>query len=122
MPLLQAHIATDRAGRYLTQFCKHAAAMGSGRAHRFRMHGGSPAGRSEVRVTAQWTDTTGGVVLDPWGRVDLEAADDRLLILLNAVDDEAAARMQKIIGDDLHRFGRLAVEWHPVASSPEDPA
>jgi hypothetical protein len=30
MPILQAQIQTERASRYLVQFCKQAAAMGGG--------------------------------------------------------------------------------------------
>ena len=29
MPALQGHVITDRPDRYLTQFCKHAAAIGN---------------------------------------------------------------------------------------------
>jgi len=119
MPALQADITTDRASRYLAQFCKHAAAMGSGRVHRFRMHGGAPTGRGEVRVTAQWDEHTGTVDFDPWGRAHLEARPNTLLVRLDGADDEALTRMRTIIDNDLNRFGRtpLTVVWHPAASA-----
>jgi hypothetical protein len=118
MPISQAHIATDRAARFLTQFCKHAAAMGSPRAHRFRMPA-RPAGRhghGHVEVTAQWAESTGTVVFDPWGRAELEAGPDLLAIRLDAADPDAMARMQQIVGDDLDRFGRgqLRIQWQPA--------
>ncbi|MQY30471.1 DUF2218 domain-containing protein [Nocardia aurantia] len=128
MPVLHARIATDRSARYLAQFCRHAAAMGDGRAHRFRGHGAAgpvpPADEpvqavavggggvtGGARVTAQWDDTTGQVIFDPWGRADLTAGPGVLSIRLDAVDEAAATRLCAVIAADLHRFGRLSVEW-----------
>jgi hypothetical protein len=113
MPVLQARIVTDRPGRYLRQFCKHAAAMGSGRMHRFRRHGDAPAGPGQVRVSAEYSDTAGTVVFAPWGRAELAAGDTGLLIRVDAADDDAAARIRTIIENNLRRFGRgqLAVDW-----------
>jgi hypothetical protein len=85
------------------------------------MHDGAPTGHG-VSVTAQWTDTAGSVVFAHWGRAELEARKDALLIRLDAVDDDAAARMRTIIDNDLERFGRkqLAVEWHPAGPIPAE--
>jgi hypothetical protein len=123
MPIMQARIATGRAARFLTQFCKHAAAMGGPRTHRFRMHGRSSGAHGHVEVTAQWTATTGTVVFEPWGRADLEAGTDALVIRLDAADSDALTRMQQIIGNDLDRFGRgrLRIEWHPTDPDPASP-
>ena len=52
MPILQAQIQTERASRYLVQFCKHAAAMGSG-GHSPRMHPHGVMTRREVQVVAE---------------------------------------------------------------------
>jgi hypothetical protein len=52
MPILQAQIQTERASRYLVQFCKHAAAMGSG-GHSPRMHLHGVMTRREVQVVAE---------------------------------------------------------------------
>ncbi|WP_155981352.1 DUF2218 domain-containing protein [Nocardia sp. BMG111209] len=117
MPVLHARIDTGRAARYLVQFCRHAAAMGDGRAHRFRGHG---AAESVPRVTAQWDDATGQVVFDSWGRADLTAGPDALSIRLDAADDDTAGRLCRIIAADLHRFGGFTVEW--VAAEPDSAA
>jgi hypothetical protein len=41
----EAQIDTERPGRYLTQLCRHAAAMGCARGHRLRAHAGAGASR-----------------------------------------------------------------------------
>ncbi|MCX4091682.1 DUF2218 domain-containing protein [Nocardia sp. alder85J] len=116
MPVLHARIATDRAARYLAQFCRHATAMGDGRGHRIRRHGGAGARPAAVRVT-EFGDTRGVVEFEPWGRAEFTAEPALLSIRLDAADAAAAARLCAVIGDDLRRFGRLDVEW--VAAEPE---
>ena len=55
MRIAEARIDTDRPSRYLVQFCKHAAAMGSGRGHQLRAHaeGVSATGRVTIRATGR---------------------------------------------------------------------
>ncbi|WP_185981892.1 DUF2218 domain-containing protein [Skermania sp. ID1734] len=114
--ILEAQVQTDRPRRYLTQFCKHAAAMGGSRGHRFRAHSGTAVTRGEIRLDASRTDTTGTVTFDPWGRCDLEADDTALRIRIEADDQAALHRIRDIVDNDIRRFSRdeLRLEWHPV--------
>ncbi|WP_433182689.1 DUF2218 domain-containing protein [Actinoallomurus sp. CA-150999] len=116
MPTSQATIEIDRPGRYLAQFCGHAAAMGrTGGGHRRRSHGAGAAGA----VSAEWSDTHGIVTIAPWGRCSLEATDHTLNLRVDATDEDALRRIQEIVTRDLERFGRrekLTVAWQPTAT------
>jgi hypothetical protein len=108
MPSVVARLACARPERYLTQFCRHAAAMGSARAQRIPGH----AGRAET-VTARWTDAEGTVVVDPVGRIDLSCGTDAVTVRVEARDDAALDRLSRIVERDFARFSRgaLAVRW-----------
>ena len=113
MPILQAQIQTDRASRYLIQFCKHAAAMGDGR-HGPRMHLQGVIARSEVQVTADWSDTRGTVTFAPWGRCILGADAGTLTLRIEAADQDGLTQVRDIISRDLKRFSNrdpLTVTW-----------
>ncbi|MFX0577742.1 DUF2218 domain-containing protein [Nocardia nepalensis] len=116
MPTIEADIGTESAQRFLHQFCKHAHAMGSGRAHRMRGHDAHPIGRGELRLHSEWSDTDGMVVFDPWGRCALHAADGRLTVRIEAADAAALQRMREIITRDFDRFGGSGLEivWRSV--------
>lgn len=116
MPVLQAQIQTDRASRYLVQFCKHAAAMGSG-SHSARMHM-----RREVHVAAEWSETSGRVTFGPWGEATLTADSNSLLVRIDAADEDGLTRVRDIIGGDFARFSRrdpLVVAWQRLDSPDE---
>ncbi len=112
----EAHIETGRPGRYLVQLCRHAAAMGSARGHRIRVHAGGDnmAGR-EVQVHAEWSETGGVVSFDPWGLCAIEASTDRLTLRVEATDENGLRQIQDVLTRDLGRFGRrerLTLNWH----------
>ncbi|MEU8274880.1 DUF2218 domain-containing protein [Microbispora bryophytorum] len=112
MPILHARIQTERAGRYLAQFCKHAAAMGGG--HTARLHQLGPAARREVRVTAEWSDTGGTVTFTPWGACTLSADTGTLTVRVDAPDEEGLARIRDVVTRDFERFSHrepLTVTW-----------
>ncbi|RZU71726.1 hypothetical protein EV384_0056 [Micromonospora kangleipakensis] len=120
MPVLQAQIQTDRATRYLVQFCKHAAAMGSG-GHSARMHLHM---RREVQVAAEWTDTSGSVTFGPWGRARLTADGNSLTVRIEAADGDRLTQIRDIITRDFERFSRrdpLAVAWQRLESPDSAP-
>jgi hypothetical protein len=113
MPAMEALYGTARASRYLVQFCRHAAAMGGPRGHRFRPHAGSPAARGDVAVHCEWTDRRGAVTFDPWGRCVLRAEPHALAVLIEAGTDDDLRRIQQIVTADLDRFSRhtLTATW-----------
>ncbi|MEU4237117.1 DUF2218 domain-containing protein [Actinoplanes sp. NPDC026619] len=123
MPTSYARIPTDRAGRYLVQFCRHAAAIGSG-GHTPRMHLAASPARRPVEVTADWTDTAGTVVFTGWGQCTLTADNKALALRIDAVDDDGLAQIRDVIDRDLERFSRrdpLPVVWQGAdpAASPQ---
>ena len=115
MPSLQAQIQTDRASRYLVQFCKHAAAMGATRGHGFRSHlPGRSAGR-DVQVSAEYFENRGVVTFTPWGRCTITATPATLMIEIDATDPNNLQRIRDIITRDLDRFSHrnpLTISWH----------
>jgi hypothetical protein len=119
MPILEAQVATERASRYLVQFCKHAAAMGGG-GHTPRMHLHGTMARREVQVAAEWSDTRGTVTFTPWGQCTLTAEASSLTVRVEAVDEDGLDQIRDVITRDFERFSRrnpLTVTWH----QPETP-
>ena len=113
MPILQAQIQTERASRYLVQFCKHAAAMGRG-GHTARMHLHAPMARGEVQVAAEWSDTSGTVTFTPWGQCALSASNSTLTLRIDAADEDGATEIRDVITRDFARFTRrdpVTVTW-----------
>lgn len=123
MPTLQAEIHTERARRYLTQFCKHAAAMGDG-GHTSRVHLHAAMTRRDVQVNADWSDTSGTVTFTPWGRCTLTADDSTLTLRIEADDESGLAQIRDVIDRDLRRFSSrdpLAVSWQQPEIPDTDP-
>jgi hypothetical protein len=126
----ETQIDTERPGRYLAQLCRHAAAMGGARSHRLRAHAGAgaQAGR-EGQVHAVWSEADGAISFDPWGKCTIAASADRLVLRVEAADEENLRRIQDVLTRDIDRFGRrerLTVNWHspeaPGAERGEEPA
>ena len=113
MPILETQIETERASRYLVQFCKHAAAMGSG-GHSPRMHLHGTVARREVQVAAQWSDTSGTVTFTPWGLCTLAADAGILTVRIDTADEDGLAQIRDVVTRDFARFSQrdpLAVTW-----------
>jgi hypothetical protein len=116
MPVLQAQIETERASRYLVQFCKHAAAMGNSGPHSQRMQLHGKVTRSDVRVAAEWSSADGTVTFAPWGDCRLTANGKALTIRIEATDEDGLTRIRDILTRDLQRFSNrepLTVTWQP---------
>lgn len=112
MPTLTAEIPTDRAARFLRQFCQHAAAMGSERGHSARMHHGGS--RADITLTAEHADGQGKVTFGPWGTCTLTAGPAALTVRIDAPDDAALERIRDIVTRDFDRFSArnpLRVDW-----------
>jgi hypothetical protein len=117
VPIVEAHIETDRPSRYLQQFCKHAAAMGTDHngAHRHTRH--SPGPRT-VRVDADWSETRGVVTFTPWGRCTITTDGATLTVRIEADDEDDLKSIQDVVSNDFDRFGRrdgLQVTWRPCS-------
>ena len=113
MPSVKAQIETDRASRYLVQFCKHAAAMGSG-GHSPRMHLHTTVARREVQVAAQWSDTSGTVTFTPWGVCTLTADAGILTVRIDTADEDGLVQIRDVVTRDFARFSQrdaLTVTW-----------
>ena len=119
-----AQVRTEKPGRYLAQFCRHASQMGAPLRHRPRSHGGGGT-RPEMRHV-EWSETSGSLVLD-WGRCTLQAAPGTLTLRAEAADEENLTRIQDLVTERLETFGRrdhLTVAWSqtPAPGIPGDPA
>jgi hypothetical protein len=117
MPSIEARIPTDRPGRYLQQFCSHAAAMGDGhgRAHAQLPH--QPGPRT-VSTQAEFSDTRGVVTFAPSGSCTLTAEAGVLIVRIDAGDADTLQLIRRLVSDDFARFGRrdgLDVTWRECA-------
>lgn len=122
MPSLHAQITTERASRYLVQFCKHAAAVGHG-GHTPRMHLHDTMARREVQVSAEWSDTSGIVTFTSWGRCTLVADAGTLTLRIDAADEDGLAQIRDVLERDLERFSRrdpITVTWQR-SETPDGP-
>ncbi|MFI6405968.1 DUF2218 domain-containing protein [Streptomyces sp. NPDC050548] len=131
MPTAEAHVATERPGRYLVQLCKHFDNKGRHLGHRPRSHGTEDGMRSprthtlpEPRpdqIHVEWTDTDGTLTL-PWGRCVLRATPGLLTVRVEADDPENLGRLRDLVTTHLGRFSRrdpLTVEWQQSETSDE---
>ncbi|MFF0018044.1 DUF2218 domain-containing protein [Streptomyces sp. NPDC005374] len=123
MPSIEAHIDTARAGRYLVQLCRHAAAMSEAEGHRSGRHGDATAhgpdggGDGHVQVRSEWSDTRGVIEFAPHGRCAVDATGTGLDVRIDATDEGRLVRIRQIITEDLDRFGRrdgLVVNWSRI--------
>lgn len=114
-----AHVATDRASRYLVQLCRHISQMGRSGGHRPPGRGGHAA--PEVQHV-EWTDTHGTIDVGP-GRCTIEATSDVLTLRLESADEDSLQRLQAAVAHRLETIGRregLEVHWqHPGEPAPE---
>jgi hypothetical protein len=112
----QAQVQTEKPGRYLAQFCRHASQMCGRLRHRPPGHGGGDI-RPEMR-NVEWSPTNGSVILN-WGQCTLQAAPGVLTLRAEAADEDSLARLQNLVAERLERFGRrehLKVAWRRTQS------
>ena len=125
MVIAEAHIEVRRAGRYLAQLCKHAAAMATSHGHGSPAHaGGDALVGGHLQVGSEWTETRGLIRFEPYGRCSIEATEDALILRAEAVDEAKLRRIQDTLGGDLERMGRrdgLTVTWRPAVSPAPEP-
>lgn len=98
-----AVVETERPARYLTQLCRHAAAMSGG-------HGPHAA----IDVHVEQSDDRAVLQFVHWGHCVLEADERTLTVRVEAADELGLRRIQEIVAADLARFGRrdqLTLTW-----------
>lgn len=121
MPTAQAHIPTERASRYLVQFCRHLGQMSRMRHQPPARHGGG-----DMPPTVQdvdYSDTYGVIRFDE-GRFTLQATSDTLSLRVDADDEDAQQRLQNGITARLEKIGRrdgLTVTWQRCQTPPGPP-
>ena len=114
MPTIETTVNTERAARYLTQFCKHATAMGGAGGHRPQLHLHGRPGHLDMQAHAEWSETHGVITFTPNGRCTMDADATTLTVRIEAADDEAVRRIQDIVTQDLARFSSrdpLTLTW-----------
>jgi uncharacterized protein len=87
----RAEVATAKPVPYMRQLCKH---FGH-------------------KVDASFGEDSGYIQFE-FGRCELHAAEGKLTLLVSAADEESHARMERVIGSHLERFGSrdgLSVAW-----------
>lgn len=122
MPSAEAHVATDRASRYLTQLCSHLNHMGPGRAG----HGGDPGNdhrAGPTRPTVEHVDHSDayGSIRFTGGSCTLRATADLLTLRIDAEDDDSLRRLQDGLTTRLEKIGRrdqLMVTWQQTDTAP----
>lgn len=91
MKTANAHVETAKASRYLKALCNH----------------------FNRKVTAEYDDNHGSVQFG-FGRCEMDATPDALIIRVQAQDDENFARVKHVVADHLERFAvndALQVQW-----------
>lgn len=116
MPSVEAHVETDRPGRYLVQLCRHGSQMSRHGHYRPRAHGG---GKPPEVEDAEWSDTRGTITFSG-GQCILRATPDGLALRVEAANETDLRKIQNGIAGRLEKIGRrdhLKVEWQgPEAS------
>lgn len=103
----EAIVETDRAGRYLTQLCRHAGQMRAHVGHR-------PGGHEPPEVEDVELSGDRGVLTLAIGRCVMEAGPAALTLTAEAEDEESLARIKSLITARLEKIGRrdgLQVRW-----------
>ncbi|WNM33693.1 DUF2218 domain-containing protein [Streptomyces sp. Li-HN-5-11] len=121
MPTAEAHIPTERASRYLVQFCRHLGQMSRMRHQPPARHGGG--GMPPTVQDVDYSDTRGVIAFDE-GQFTLQATSDTLSLRVDADDEDALQRLRNGITARLEKIGRrdqLTVNWQRCQTPPGPP-
>jgi uncharacterized protein len=105
----EASVATDRAGRYLVQLCRHVNL--AARAH------------PQMRARAEWSDDR-GVISFSAARCTLRAEPGVLRLRAEAPDEPSLRELEQRVAERLAQVGRrdrLTVTWTPPSHSIGEP-
>lgn len=121
MPTVEAHIPTERASRYLVQFCRHLSQMNRMRHQPPTRH--AAAGMPPTVRDVDYSDACGVIRFDE-GRFTLQATSDTLSLRIVADDEDTLQRLQNGITARLEKIGRrdqLTVTWQWRQTPPGPP-
>ncbi|MQY40704.1 hypothetical protein SRB17_87370 [Streptomyces sp. RB17] len=121
MPTAEARIPTERASRYLVQFCRHLGQMSRMRHLPPARHGGG--GMPPTVQDVDYSDTCGVIRFDE-GQFTLQATSDMLRLRVDADDEDTLQRLQYGITARLEKIGRrdqLTVTWQQWPTPPGPP-
>ncbi|MEU5991926.1 DUF2218 domain-containing protein [Spirillospora sp. NPDC047418] len=107
---VEAHVETDRPGRYLVQLCRHGNQMSRHLNYRPRAHGEGIPPKVE---DAEWSDTRGTIRFSG-GQCILRATPDGLVLRVEAAHETDLRQIQNGLAGRLEKIGRrdhLKVEW-----------
>ncbi len=126
MPIAEAHVETERPGRYLVQLCRHFSHQGR---HLLRPQGAHVPGDApphpDMRAQVEGSRTRGTVTFG-WGQCTMQAHPGALALRAEAADEEHLQRIQDLVTGHLDRFARrdhLTVVWQrhqPPTAQPGD--
>lgn len=121
MPTAVARIPTERASRYLVQFCRHLGQMSRMRQQPPARHGGGDM--PPMVQDVDYSDTCGVIRFDE-GQFTLQATSDTLSLRVDADDEDTLQRLQNGIAARLEKIGRrdrLTVTWQRRTTPPGPP-
>lgn len=113
---VEAHVETDRPGRYLVQLCSHGSQMSRHLNYRPHTHGGGSPPKVE---DAEWSDERGTVTFSG-GQCILRATPGGLALRVEAATETDLRQIQNGIAGRLEKIGRrdhLKVEWQGQEAS-----
>lgn len=121
MPISQARVQTQHAGRYLTQLCRHAQAVSGHPGQNLHHHLGPDSAHPRMRHVEQ-SDTDATLDFDQ-GRCTMRVEPDALALRAEADDAASLRRIEDLITADIERFGtreHLTVTWRPGNNDHDD--
>lgn len=128
----EAHIETERPGRYLAQLCMHVnnvyntdRDLHQDRRHRRRSHvAGGGHRRPRLPVHVEWSETHGTITFGE-GKITMQASSGALILRADAADEQTLLQIQDLLTGLLDRFGRrdhLTVDWQRPGVQTVQPA
>ena len=120
MPIVNAAIPTDRAGRYLAQLCRHLSQMSR---MRYRPGTGHGSRKPPAVEDVDWSDTAGTIRFSH-GTCTLRATADALALRIDAEDEDTLQRLQEGVARRLETIGRrdgFTVQWQRSDAAPDRP-
>ena len=123
MPAAQAQIETERASRYLTQFCQHVQSIYSKGGPHSRSQAHAPTaharGRPAEPPRVAWTDIQGTVSFGD-AAITLAANPSTLIVRAEAGSEDSLQQAQELVTGLLSRIGRrdrLTVTWQRAGAA-----